>query len=59
MIQLRPYQREVIEDEYWQCLQSDLEHGVKSLNEKAADDFKRGYPALNKFAEWLRARGEK
>ena len=51
-------ERNVIEDEYWSCIQSDLEHGVKSLSEKAAKDFARSMPELNKFGTWLEARGE-
>lgn len=30
------------------ALQSDLEHGVKWLNEEAAEEFERKYPALNR-----------
>lgn len=29
------------------ALQSDLEHGVKSLNERASREFKLHYPELN------------
>lgn len=37
--------------EHWQevfsdALASDLEHGVKWLNERAWDDFRRNYPEL-------------
>jgi len=47
--------------EEWQdslsgALQSDLENGVRWLNEKAADEFKRKYPELNKWiGEFMRA----
>jgi len=51
-------ERETITDEYWSCIQSDLEHGVKSLNEKAALDFKKSMPELSKFGAWLETRGE-
>jgi hypothetical protein len=37
---------------------SDLEHGVKSLNEKAAEEWHKNYPAQSKmFPEWIKARG--
>lgn len=36
-------------DEIDMALQSDLEHGVKCLNERAADEFTRNYPELNKW----------
>ena len=51
-------EREAITDEYWSCIQSDLEHGVKSLNERAAKNFSESMPELNKFGAWLEARGE-
>jgi hypothetical protein len=35
------------------ALQSDLENGVKSLNEKAAESFKQNYPALNDAIRWI------
>jgi hypothetical protein len=36
---------------------SDLEHGVKCLNEKAAQDWHKNYPAMaTMFPEWLEAR---
>ncbi len=44
-------EREEIMDEWAMCVQSDLEHGVKLLNEKASDEFKRKYPAMFGFAE--------
>jgi len=40
-------ERERIDDEISDAIQSDLENGVKWLNELAADDFKRKYPAIN------------
>jgi len=51
-------EREAITDEYWSCIQSDLEHGVKSLNQKATEDFYQTMPELSKFGRWLEARGE-
>ena len=50
-------EREVIEDEFWMSLQSDLENGVKSLNEKAAADYQKNYPGLMAFTVWLNKRG--
>lgn len=49
---------EAIQDEYWMCVNSDLENGVKSLNEKAAERFTKYFPELSKFGSWLEARGE-
>lgn len=51
-------EREAITDEYWSCIQSDLEHGVKCLSEKAALNFRKSMPELSKFGTWLDARGE-
>jgi hypothetical protein len=51
-------EREAIKDEFWLCVQSDLENGVKSLNEKASEDFARTMPELSKFGDWLEARGQ-
>ena len=51
-------EREAIREEFFLCLGSDLENGVKSLNEKAYEDFKSGYPALSKFCDWINLRGE-
>jgi hypothetical protein len=50
-------EREAIQDEYWMCVNSDLENGVKSLNEKAAERFTTYFPELSKFGSWLEARG--
>lgn len=51
------HEREAIFDEWHSCLMSDLEHGVKSLNEKAAEEWHKNYPAQSKmFPEWLKAR---
>jgi hypothetical protein len=51
-------EREAITDEYWSCVQSDLENGIKSLNQKSTEDFYRTMPELSKFGKWLEARGE-
>jgi len=51
-------EREVIADQFWGCVMSDLEHGVKSLNEKAAFDFQKNMPDLSKFGRWLNERDE-
>jgi hypothetical protein len=55
---VRADEREQIEDEWSMCIQSDLEHGVKSLNETAAKEFHKNYPEIVKFWGWLNARGE-
>ena len=50
-------EREAIYDEWWSCVMSDLENGVKSLNEKAAVEWHKNYPAQSKmFPEWIEAR---
>jgi len=51
-------EREAITDEYWSCVQSDLEHGVKFLNEEASRLFHISMPEVSKFGGWLEARGE-
>lgn len=50
-------EREAIMDEWWMCVQSDLENGVKSLNERAAEKWKKEYPAIAGFAATIEARG--
>ena len=55
---VRADEREQIEDEWSMCVQSDLEHGVKSLNEQAAKDWFKNYPEIAKFGAWLAARGD-
>ena len=48
--------REIIEeifDEFWGSLNSDLEHGVKILNQNASEKFKKDYPALYGFSKYL------
>ncbi len=51
-------ERETISEEWWMCVQSDLENGVKSLNEAATEKLKKEYPEISKFAAWLEARGQ-
>jgi hypothetical protein len=53
---VRADEREVISDEWHSCLYSDLEHGVKCLNEQAAKDWLKNYPELSNFGVWLEAR---
>jgi transposase-like protein len=51
-------EREAISDEWWMCVQSDLENGVKSLNEAATTKWQKEYPEISKFAAWLEERGQ-
>jgi len=54
---VRADEREAIYDEWWSCVMSDLENGVKSLNEKAAVEWHKNYPAQSKmFPEWIETR---
>ena len=50
-------ERDAISDEWWMCVQSDLENGVKSLNERASEKWHKEYPAISGFGAFLRARG--
>ena len=52
-------EREAISDEWHSSVYSDLEHGVKCLNEQAAKDWLKNYPEISKFGAWLEARGDK
>lgn len=49
-------EREAIGDEYSSRLQSDLENGVRWLNENAASEFNKKYPQLAGFNTWLNER---
>ena len=49
-------EREAIMDEWWMCVQSDLENGVKSLNERAAEKWHKEYPAIAGFSGFIEAR---
>ena len=51
-------EREAIMDEWWMCVNSDLENGVKSLNERAAEKWHKEYPAMAGFDAAIRARGQ-
>ena len=51
-------EREAIVDEWWMCVQADLENGVKSLNEQAAKRWRKEYPSISEFGEFIDARGE-
>jgi len=55
MTNLTPRQQllKEISDRLDDALQSDLENGVRSLNEKAAESFRRNYPALNDVIRWI------
>ena len=55
---VRADEREAITDEWSMCVQSDLEHGVKSLNEKVTEDWFKNYPEISKFWAWLEARSK-
>ena len=51
-------EREAIYSEWHSCVMSDLENGVKFLNEKAATEWQKNYPAQSKtFPDWIEARG--
>ena len=49
-------EREAIMDEWWMCVQSDLENGVKSLNERAAEKWRKEYPEMARFGDVVRGR---
>ena len=49
-------EREAISDEWHSSVYSDLEHGVKCLNEQAAKDWLKNYPEIAKFGAWLEER---
>ena len=55
MTELTPRQRllEQISDKLCHAIQSDLENGCSALNAKAAESFKRNYPALNDVITWI------
>lgn len=52
-------EREAIYSEWHSCVMSDLENGVKFLNEKAAAEWHANYPAQSSlFPAWIEARGQ-
>ncbi len=52
-------EREAILDEWADRVQSDLENGVRYLNERAAEEWKEKYPGMAGFADAIYARGNK
>ena len=54
---IRADERETIIDEWWSVVQGDLENGVKCLNEQATTKWRKEYPSMATFGEWLEARG--
>ncbi len=50
------HEREAILDEWSDRVQSDLENGVKFLNEKAAEKWRKDYPQIADFAAAIRSR---
>lgn len=50
------HEREAILDEWSDRVQSDLEHGVKFLNEQAAEKWRKDYPQIADFAAAIRSR---
>lgn len=55
---VRADERNAIYDQWHSCVMSDLENGVKFLNEKAATEWQKNYPAQSKtFPDWIEARG--
>lgn len=54
---IRSDEREQIASEWWSVVQGDLENGVKSLNEQAALKWRKEYPSMASFGEWLEAKG--
>jgi len=52
-------EREAIHAEWATRMQSDLEHGVKWMNEIATENWHSNYRKMSGFGEWLMQRGEK
>ena len=50
-------EREAILDEWADRVQSDLEHGVRYLNERAAKAWEEKYPGMAGFADAIYAKG--
>ena len=52
-------ERDAIYDQWHSCVVADLENGVKWLNENAAAEWHKNYPAQsNLFPAWIEARGQ-
>ena len=57
---IRADERNAIYDQWHSCVMADLENGVKWLNEKAAAEWHKNYPAQsNLFPAWIETRGSK
>ena len=55
---VRADERDAIYDQWHSCVMADLENGVKWLNEKAAAEWHKNYPAQsNLFPAWIETRG--
>ena len=53
-------ERNAIYDQWHSCVMADLENGVKWLNEKAAAEWHKNYPAQsNLFPAWIESRGSR
>ena len=53
-------ERDAIYDQWHSCVVADLENGVKWLNEKAAAEWHKNYPAQsNLFPAWIESRGSR
>ena len=48
---VRAAERERVMDEWFMRMQADLEHGVKWLNENAAETWRNNYPQMAGFAD--------
>lgn len=55
MTDLSPRQQLIkeLDEKINNALQSDFEHGVKTLNIAATEEFNRKYPALVEVLEWV------
>ena len=56
---IRADEREEITSEWYSVVQGDLENGVACLNREAALKWRKEYPSMADFGEWLEARGNK
>ena len=53
-------EREAIYSEWHSCVMADLENGVKWLNEKAAAEWHKNYPAQSSlFPAWIETRSSR